>query len=97
MGRWKERGVDDVAVDNHYLDAGDADENADDDGVEDYKWRWWWGDKSLKIKIKISAFINFNVNFFFESKLQENWDQTTTKIENPHHREKYPGLKNLNS
>ena len=32
MGRWKERGVDDVAVDNHYLDAGDADENGD--GIE---------------------------------------------------------------
>ena len=32
MGRWKERGVDDVAVDNHYLDAGEADENGD--GIE---------------------------------------------------------------
>ena len=31
MGRWKERGVDDVAVDNHYLDAGEADENDDGD------------------------------------------------------------------
>ena len=37
MGRWKERGVDDVAVDNHYLDAGEADENddADENGDDD--------------------------------------------------------------
>ena len=32
MGRWEERGVDDVAVDNHYPHAGDADENGD--GIE---------------------------------------------------------------
>ena len=32
MGRWRERGVDDVAVDNHYPHAGDADENGD--GIE---------------------------------------------------------------
>ena len=29
MGRWKERGVDDVAVDNHYLDGGDSDDDRD--------------------------------------------------------------------